>query len=152
VNPGGERPEIEASLKERGVRLTAQRFAVMDFLASHPVHATADQIFEAVNRHDPRSSRATVYNSLRVLIEAGLVREVALEGRAARYDANLSRHHHFVCDRCGNLEDIEWFDLPVSKREALGSREVRDYELVLRGLCMKCKKTARSEKRRTHHG
>ncbi len=132
------RSEIEAFFRNRGVRLTSQRFAVLEFLVRNPVHPNADQIFEAVNRDDPRSSRATVYNSLRALIDSGLVREVALEGRSARYDANLGKHHHFVCDRCGALEDVDWFDLPLPSGEPLGSRKVRDYELVLRGLCKAC--------------
>jgi Fe2+ or Zn2+ uptake regulation protein len=59
----------------------------MEFLVRRPVHATADEIHRALNRSDPRASRATVYNSLRALIEAGLVREVILEGAAARFDA-----------------------------------------------------------------
>ena len=73
----------------------------MAFLMEHNRHATAADIFEAVNRVDPRSSRATTYNNLRDLVQAGLVRQVAIEGRAARFDAAGTRHHHFVCDRCG---------------------------------------------------
>ena len=79
---------------------------------------------------DPRSSRATTYNNLRDLVQAGLVREVAVEGRAARFDAKGMRHHHFICDRCGNVEDIEWYNVPrpASKfnRETRSSR-MRSY-------------------------
>ena len=105
------RPEIEASFRRAGLRCTPQRYGVMEFLVRRPVHATADEIHRALNRSDPRASRATVYNSLRALIKAGLVREVILEGSAARFDAKVYRHHHFICDRCGRVEDIEWFDL-----------------------------------------
>ena len=69
------------------MRCTPQRYAVMAFLMEHNGHPTAAEIFEAVNRLDPRSSRATTYNNLRDLVQAGLVREVAVEGRAARFDA-----------------------------------------------------------------
>src|SRR5712692_5123193 len=135
------RAEIVDIFRARGLRLTPQRFAVMHFLAHHPVHSTADEISAAINRRDPRASRATVYNSLRALVDAGMVREIALEGRAGRYDANLGRHHHFVCDGRGKLEDIEWFDVPGLKR-ALAPRSVREYELVLRGLCKTCRATS----------
>lgn len=105
------------------------------------MHATADEIYRAVNRADPRTSRATVYNSLRSLAEAGLVREMASEGRAARFDANLDRHHHFVCDRCRVVDDIAWFDLPgASIKEALKKRDVRNYEVVFHGLCEDCRR------------
>ncbi len=86
----------------------------MAFLMKHPSHPTAAEIFEAVNRLDPRCSRATTYNNLRDLVQAGLVREVAIEGRAARFDATGMRHHHFVCDRCGLVEDLGWYDVPAS--------------------------------------
>ena len=101
-------------------------------------HPTAAEIFDAVNRADPRSSRATTYNNLRDLVEAGLVREVAVEGRAARFDAKGIRHHHFICDRCGNVEDMEWYDVPKPPTVSFGKRTVRECELIFRGLCTKC--------------
>jgi Fe2+ or Zn2+ uptake regulation protein len=91
-----------------------------------------------VNRQDPRSSRATTYNNLRDLVKAGLVREVAVEGRAARYDAKGTPHHHFICDRCGNVEDIDWYDVPRPASGSIGKRVLRDSEVIFRGLCTKC--------------
>ncbi len=110
----------------------------MAFLMDHPKHPTAAEIFEAVNRADPRSSRATVYNNLSDLAKAGLVREVAVAGRAARFDLKGMRHHHFICDRCGNVEDMEWYDVPRPAQGSLGKRVLRDCELTFRGLCAKC--------------
>jgi Fur family transcriptional regulator, peroxide stress response regulator len=122
-----------------GLRPTSQRYAVLAFLARRPVHAPAEGIFQAVNRKDPRVSRATVYNCLRSLGLAGLVREVISEGKAARYDANFHRHHHFVCDRCGDAEDVAWFDLPAAATGAVrGGRRVRHYDIVFHGICEKC--------------
>jgi Fur family peroxide stress response transcriptional regulator len=133
------RAGLAEALRGAAVRPTAQRYAVLEYLARRPVHATAEQIFRAVNRADPRASRATVYNSLRSLAGAGLVREVAAAGGAARFEAVLLRHHHFVCERCGALEDVAWFDLPPGAGEAvLGARAVRAYEIVFRGACASC--------------
>ncbi len=129
---------IKQSLEGSGLRCTPQRHCVMAFLMEHPGHPTAAEIFEAVNRLDPRSSRATIYNNLRDLVEAGLVREVAVEGRAARFDARGIRHHHFICDRCGNVEDMEWYDVPRPASGSLGKRILRECELIARGLCTKC--------------
>ena len=120
------------------MRCTPQRHAVMAFLMECNQHPTAAEIFEAVNRVDPRSSRATTYNNLRDLVEAGLVREVAVEGRAARFDAKGTRHHHFICDRCGNVEDLDWYGVPRPKAASLGKRVLRECELIFRGLCTKC--------------
>jgi Fur family transcriptional regulator, peroxide stress response regulator len=137
---------IKRSLERCGLRCTPQRHAVMAFLVEHLGHPTAAEIFEAVNRVDPRSSRATTYNNLRDLVQAGLVREVAVEGRAARFDAKGMRHHHFICDRCGNVEDMKWYDVPRPASRALGKRLLREYELIFRGLCTKCASRRASRK------
>ena len=129
---------IRRSLEGSGLRCTPQRYAVMAFLMESNRHPTAAEIFEAVNRADPRSSRATTYNNLRDLVEAGLVREVAIEGRAARFDARGMRHHHFICDRCGSVEDMKWYDVPRPRSNSLGKRILRESELIFRGLCAKC--------------
>ncbi len=129
---------IKRSLEASGLRCTPQRYAVMAFLMEDNRHPTAVDIFQAVNRVDPRSSRATTYNNLRDLVRAGLVREVAVEGRAARFDAKGMRHHHFVCDRCGSVEDMEWYDVPMPSSGSLGKRMLRECELIFRGLCGKC--------------
>jgi Fur family transcriptional regulator, peroxide stress response regulator len=129
---------IKRSLEACGLRCTPQRYAVMEFLLEHAGHPTAAEIFAAVNRVDPRSSRATTYNNLRDLVHAGLVREVAVEGRAARFDATGMRHHHFICDRCGSVEDIDWYDVPKPAPASIGKRILRECELIFRGLCTKC--------------
>ena len=129
---------IKQSLESSGLRCTTQRHAVMSFLMDHTGHPTAAEIFEAVNRVDPRSSRATTYNNLRDLVKAGLVREVAVEGRAGRFDAKSMKHHHFICDRCGGVEDMDWYDVPKPASRALGKRIVRECQLIFRGLCTKC--------------
>ena len=129
---------IKQSLEGSGLRCTPQRYAVMAFLMECRRHPTAAEIFQGVNRMDPRSSRATTYNNLRDLVQAGLVREVAVEGRAARFDVKGMRHHHFICDRCGNVEDIEWYAVPKPAAGSLGKRILRESELIFRGLCTKC--------------
>jgi len=129
---------IRQSLEDCGLRCTPQRYAVMEFLMECRRHPTAAEIFGAVNRIDPRSSKATTYNNLRDLVQAGLVREVAVEGRAARFDVKALRHHHFICDRCGNVEDIDWYKVPRPASGSLGKRVLRECELIFRGLCTKC--------------
>ena len=129
---------IKRSFDGSGLRCTPQRYAVMAYLMEQNSHPTAAEIQEAVNRLDPRSSRATTYNNLRDLVRAGLVREVAVEGRAARFDAKGMQHHHFICDRCGNVEDLEWYNVPKPASRSLGKRRLRECELIFRGLCAKC--------------
>lgn len=129
---------IKRSIAAGGLRCTPQRYAVMAFLMEQAAHPTAAEIFEAVNRADPRSSRATIYNNLRDLVRAGLVSEVAVEGRAARFDAKLMRHHHFICDRCGSVDDMDWYEVSRPAGASLGKRILRECQVIFRGLCPKC--------------
>jgi Fur family transcriptional regulator, peroxide stress response regulator len=129
---------IKRSLEDGGLRCTPQRYAVMAFLLKHLRHPTAAEIFEGVNRLDPRCSRATTYNSLRDLVQSGLVREVAVEGRAARFDAKGIRHHHFICDHCGVVQDLDWFEVSSPSSASLGKRILRETEVIFRGFCEKC--------------
>lgn len=109
------------------------------YLAGHPGHATAEEIYRGINRHDPRSSRATVYNAVHALARAGLLREIHVDGGPARFDANLEWHGHFLCERCGAIEDVEWIARPpLPRRAALAGRRVRHCEVVMRGLCAAC--------------
>src|ERR1700722_16727801 len=129
---------IKRSLDGSGLRCTAQRYAVMAFLMDHKGHPTAAEIFKAVNRMDPRSSRATTYNNLRDLVQAGLGREVAVGGGAAGYDGKGTPDHHFICGRCGEVEGISWYGVPRPASGSLGKRVLRECELIFRGLCAKC--------------
>jgi Fur family ferric uptake transcriptional regulator/Fur family peroxide stress response transcriptional regulator len=133
--------KLESRLREAELRLTPQRFAVLEYLGQAEEHPTADQIATEINRRFPRASRATVYNTLNALRDAGLVREVTHGGdAAARYESNVEPHHHFVCRVCGKLEDVPAESLPAPERVKLeGGHEVETYEIVMRGVCGKCK-------------
>lgn len=130
--------KIEQAFERAGVRRTPQRFFVLERLLTKPDHATVEELWAALNKRHARASRATVYNTLHTLVKAGLVREFTLDGKAARYDANLDRHHHFVCDNCGAVEDIDWFDIPQLQGNESEKRSIRSYEVTLRGECAKC--------------
>ncbi|HXJ41323.1 MAG TPA: Fur family transcriptional regulator [Bryobacteraceae bacterium] len=132
------RAEIASSFRERGLRCTSQRYAVLQYLLKHPCHPTVEEIHGAVNRRDPRVSRATVYNSLHALVGSGLVREVDLGGDATRFESRVERHHHFICDQCGGIEDIEWFEPgEIAHLAGLRPRSIR--AVLLQGLCASCR-------------
>ncbi len=131
---------IGEAFEHASVRRTPQRFFVMEHLLTKPEHATVEELWAALNRRYAKASRATVYNTLHALVEAGLVREFTLDGKAARYDANLTQHHHFVCDKCGAVEDVDWFDIPALKGSESAQRSIRAYEVILRGECARCRK------------
>ena len=135
------RLQIEARMHAVGLKLTPQRFAVLDHLVRNQTHPTADQITARLNNRFPRASRATIYNTLHALCEAGLVRELYVDGAVARYDAIIEPHHHFVCRVCGKLEDVQPTAvgaLPSCNLEA--GYSIESYQLVMRGVCALCKR------------
>jgi Fur family peroxide stress response transcriptional regulator len=131
---------VETMARERGLKMTPQRRMIVDYLQSATCHPTADDVLKAVNDRYPMTSRATVYNTLNWLKEAGMVREV-FEGGDLRFDPNMGGHHHFVCRGCGRIEDVDC-DLVGEIRfcPLPGKQEVEVYEVTLRGLCVDCSK------------
>ncbi|HEX8140615.1 MAG TPA: transcriptional repressor [Pyrinomonadaceae bacterium] len=126
--------------------LTPQRDAVLQAIRETDAHLTAGEVFEAARRRLPSISFATVYNSLRYLTEAGLVREINQGKGASRYDRELARHDHAVCTCCGKLVD---FDLPetveLMRAAARRSRfKPESIHLTLRGVCPDCREQAGS--------
>lgn len=133
------RSRIEARVRAAGLKLTPQRFAVLDFLLNTLEHPTAEQIHRGLNRRFPRASRATVYNTLTVLCDAGLVHEIYMDEAVARYDANIESHHHFLCRACGRLEDVPLSAIgALSRCDLQSGYRVENYEVVMRGVCATC--------------
>lgn len=98
----------EALLRVRGLTLTPQRRAILRYLDGNLSHPTAADVFSAVTRDFPMASRATVYNTLSLLVELGAVRALpGLPGGDTRFDPNTGHHHHVVCPRCGAIADLD---------------------------------------------
>lgn len=119
--------------------MTPQRRAIVEYLASAHDHPTADEVLSAVNRQFPMTSRATVYNTLNWLKEAKLVSEVQ-EGGQARFDPNTDRHHHFVCNLCGKVEDVEEVEIDDLRGKHVKGQVIENFEVILRGICLDCQK------------
>jgi Fur family peroxide stress response transcriptional regulator len=132
---------LSGRLKEKGLRVTQQRVAVLEYLLSTPRHPTAEEVGSAVNRAVPTASRASVYNVLHSLKESGLIEELVLDDALVRYDANLGRHHHFICRACAAVEDVPFETFREAPRPRLAEGHiVEDYTVTLRGLCPLCAK------------
>jgi Fur family peroxide stress response transcriptional regulator len=133
------RAMLAARLRDKGLRVTQQRVAVLEFLLETPKHPTAEEVGAAVNRLVPTASRASVYNVLHSLRESGLIDELVVGNAVARYDANLDRHHHFICRGCGAVEDVPFETFREAPRPRLADgHTVEDYTVTLRGVCPRC--------------
>ncbi|HYH87484.1 MAG TPA: transcriptional repressor [Pyrinomonadaceae bacterium] len=123
-----------------GQKLTPQRRAVFDVVADSDEHLTAGEIFEAARRRLPSISFATVYNSLKYLKEAGLLREITFGKGSSRYDRETARHDHAVCSRCGKLVDFDLAETPQLVRAAARRSRFKpeSIHLTLVGVCPDC--------------
>jgi Fur family iron response transcriptional regulator len=133
--------ETLQALTEHGIQPSAQRVAVADYVLYTTDHPSADQVWAAVKRSFPMLSRATVYNTLNLFTEKGLLRELVLAEGKVVFDPKLDPHHHFLDEDTGEIVDVPWSALDVRRVHSLSGFDVREYQVVMRG------KKTRAQKR-----
>lgn len=125
-------------LRKHGIKPSLQRIAIMEYLMQHTTHPTADMIFTDLYPSIPTLSKATVYNTLNLLVERGAVRMITIDEKNARFDACMHPHIHFRCRQCGVIMDIaverEW--VPVLP----DGLKVDSCQTYCIGLCPDCMK------------
>jgi Fur family transcriptional regulator, iron response regulator len=109
-----KREDVAQRLHEHGISPTHQRVEIAHALFSRQQHLSADQLFAMVNEHKFESSKATVYNTLNLLVEKGLVREVVVDASRTFYDPNTSPHFHLYDVGTGQLSDIDAHDVRIA--------------------------------------
>ncbi|HEX2171382.1 MAG TPA: Fur family transcriptional regulator [Dehalococcoidia bacterium] len=132
-----ERATVERILRHRGERLTRQREAVLAYLQSTDEHPDARSVYEQVSRELPQVSLGTIYRTLSVLRDAGLVQELKY-GSVSRYDANIGGHDHAHCLECGRVQDIDRRDAPDLTAFAGDGFRVLSHRLEVYGICTAC--------------
>ncbi len=128
-------------LVEKGIKPSVQRVAVMEYLLTHKTHPTADEIFSALYPRIPTLSRTTVYNTLNRLVEQGAILTLDIDQKKTRYDGDISFHGHFLCKRCGKIEDVPVVNPEYVKGIAPRSLNVTDVQLLYKGICPACSET-----------
>ena len=113
------RDDVAALLRTRDINPTQQRVEIAQLLLAQPQHLSAEQILTLVNKEHHLASKATVYNTLRVFAEQGLINEVIVDPTRVLYDSNIEPHHHFYNLDTGTLVDISVDQLALSARPAL---------------------------------
>jgi Fe2+ or Zn2+ uptake regulation protein len=125
--------DVVARLREHGVQPSAQRVAVGEYVLATEAHPSADEVWQEVKRAFPMISRATVYNTLNLFVQKGLLRELVLAEGKIVFDPNVAPHHHFIDEQTGAIYDVPWAALRVSNVDALKGFGVREYQVVMRG-------------------
>ena len=123
-----------AVLQEHGIQPSAQRVAVADYVLQTIEHPSADLVWNRVKARVPYISRATVYNTLNLFVEKGLLQALTLAEDSVVFDPKMERHHHFVDEASGTIHDIAWDKVQVCNIEGLKGYEIHDYQVVMRGV------------------
>lgn len=139
-------------LENQGKRKTPERFAILEKIYSSSTHVDVGTLYTSMLADGFRVSRSTVYNTLGLLIEAGLIRSVALGDGITRYEriTTVNNHHHLVCTHCGKVKEVKATelvgDMLVKKPRSF---EPSYYSLYIYGLCSRCSRKEHNSKKKT---
>lgn len=134
-------PSFHESLRNAGLRVTGPRLAVLTAVLGAGQHRDAEAIAEAARKQLGTLSTQAVYDNLRILVEAGLVRRIQPSGHPARYEARVGdNHHHIVCRRCGVTTDVDCAigEAPCLEPSASHGFVIQEAEVIFWGLCPQC--------------
>lgn len=128
-------------LESFGIRPSLQRIAIMDYMLSHKIHPTADQVYVSLLGVMPTLSKMTVYNTLQLFSERGAVLSLGVDPRHRRFDGDTSLHGHLLCQECGLVEDIFYTPQQIEYIEnTRPAHQQCTIEVIYNGLCQKCQK------------
>jgi Fur family peroxide stress response transcriptional regulator len=128
----------EEELRNAGIKPSVQRLKIYDYLVNSLEHPTVDSIYNFLSSEIPTLSKTTVYNTMKLFQDNGLVMVVNIEDNETRFDADTSFHGHFKCTECGKVYD---FPLPEVQPEIkeLANHTVKESHYYLKGICANCK-------------
>ncbi len=131
---------LKAGLKRAGIKLTHQRLEICREIAGATNHPDVETVFNGVRARVPTLALDTVYRTLALLVELGLIEKLGTAQETMRFDGNMTQHHHFVCTRCGATHDfysgqLDQLSLPDDVH-AIG--QVHKVQVEVRGICQRC--------------
>jgi Fe2+ or Zn2+ uptake regulation protein len=144
--PSHSTDDLPALLRARGQRVTSQRLVILRELRRRAHHVSAHDVWQCVRHELPGISTPTVYATLELLVELGLVRKLCFDAGTALYDARTEPHQHVVCRQCGAIEDL---DIELDCEPFLAAARAAGFdpesaELAIGGSCPQCAGATRS--------
>ncbi|MCB4792872.1 MAG: transcriptional repressor [Elusimicrobia bacterium] len=130
---------INKKLQSKGIKPTYQRLKILKYFEGNHIHPTVDMIYRDLVKEIPTISRTTVYNTLDMLCRSGLMTYINITGTEVRYDALTDRHHHFLCEKCKKIFNMD-FKCPICNKEEVDGHIVKELHGYLIGTCKECNK------------
>ncbi|MCD6363871.1 MAG: transcriptional repressor [Synergistetes bacterium] len=132
---------LKEILKRKGINPSYQRMKILEYLQGNKSHPTVDMIYRDLSSDIPTLSKTTIYNTLRLFAEKGMISCLVIEGNELRFDPNTSPHGHFLCTKCGAIYDIELDKDCVERIRSSASakgHKVSELQITFRGICKAC--------------
>ena len=126
-------------LSTHGIRPSLQRIKIMEYLLTHKNHPNVEMIYRDLNKEIPTLSKTTIYNTLKLFADKGVVLTINIEDNELRYDGDTSIHGHFKCQKCGQIFDFK-VGLKELKLEGIDEFLIKEHHIYLKGLCKRCKR------------
>lgn len=138
--------EAYKRLVECDIRPSVQRLAIMDYLITHPIHPTIDDVYKGLCDQVPTLSRTTVYNTLRMMSEKHAAQMITIDDHRVCYDGNIKNHVHFYCKKCGKVIDLMHEKAPqLSSDIIVDGNIVQEEQLYYKGICSECAKKEKDQ-------
>lgn len=130
---------LKDRLIEKGISPSFHRIKIYQYLLDNRVHPTVEHIFNDMQEEIPTLSKTTIYNTLRTLVQNGLVMPVTIEDNEVRYDADVSFHGHFKCTICNMIYDVEIDESLNSSFQSMDGHVISDTQIYMKGTCKHCR-------------
>lgn len=144
---------LKEKLRETGFKITPQRRAVIDILLKHKSeHLSSEQIYDLVRVNCPEIGLATIYRTMQLLDEIGVISKLNLDDGCIRYEINLNKsethnHHHLICKKCGKIIEVEddLMDNVEKEIQSVYKFKILDHDIKFYGVCEVCNKDISSK-------
>ena len=137
----GELLMYAEQLRSRGIKATSQRIGILRFLDGNGDHPDVDTIYAMLKHTNPSLSKTTVYNTLDLLREKGVVQLLTISGTEHRYEIFTQMHHHLLCNSCGRIYNID-ISCPLLGDMLHGEHKIEEVHGYFRGICKHCLSSA----------
>ncbi len=129
---------IKDMLQDKNISPSLHRLKIYQYLLDNPIHPTVDIIYTDIIHQIPTLSKTTVYNTLKLFVDKGLVQSISIEDNEVRYDATTDFHGHFKCIQCGDIYDLMIDEGDLNIKKYIKGHRVLENHLYIKGICKNC--------------
>lgn len=124
-------------LKKHNIKPSTIRIKTLDYLLNNHIHPNVEEIYNELIKDIPTLSKTSIYNTLELFIDKGIVQMVRVDEKESRYDLNTSNHGHFKCNKCEKIYDFHISDKEILEKELKGYK-IESKDIYYYGICKSC--------------